>query len=462
LKANRSSREPEEEGVSVVVGAILMVGILVATLITVRLNYVPIWEQSREAEHALAVITQLASLRSQLDMHLDNSSGFPFAQTITMGGTASSSFSPPDAPDSLAFRPGVRSFNISSNKMLIFSTNGTDVSGLNQTWVGIPTATQVDGVLSVQALSLRVDLLDKTKENKKVTITITDGNGNSAGSFEFFVSRTNPDLVAISRTKDSTGATVTESPQAFHNSDVFAPYYVDVLDPKLKFHNLLAGAKKPLSLSLRHDPGMPASYAIAFTKQAADGSPVPSGTGGQVEAPFFRTYTSGSIVYTSNTNFYVPQEFTIANGAMVLKQPDGAVFRVDPAFSAARSGSFTVISLAIPSLSGNEALLSGGAKSATVYTRAVSQTTITAQAPRLFFTITTDYPTLWGDFIRAQLEGAGLGSLGSQPQFSITTVAGTPGSVTVNIFGTDSAPSSTTYDLAFIFRQVNVNTRIEG
>ncbi|HEV8360428.1 MAG TPA: hypothetical protein VGR28_08255, partial [Candidatus Thermoplasmatota archaeon] len=74
MKANRrpGAHADDDQGIAVVVGTVMLVGIVLTTLVTVQLYFVPVWEENDEAARLQTLSRQMAELKADIDRQTDN------------------------------------------------------------------------------------------------------------------------------------------------------------------------------------------------------------------------------------------------------------------------------------------------------------------------------------------------------------------------------------------------------
>lgn len=464
MKANRRRREMRRDGDAVtnILGAILVSVIVVALLVTVRVSFVPVWEENAEASHMQEMSNKLAAFKAQLDRQTGNATATAeVSSELPLGLQGSSIFAQNRQPGILEYAPASSSgdsFNISAERLTVLLANGTLVPIADNEWEDIPTTTEVDDVEQVVALRIRIDEMDRDKVGEQVTITLTDSAGNHQGRFEVTVEDAPSQYLPTYSTYNAVGELLTRVSTTYHEATSFTPFYVNTLEPEYVFDQVLAAADTPLTITLTHSAGMPADYSIAYLKSDGTGQSVLVGGGGSLKLAYAKSFGSGTLTYTARNSYYVPQTYIIENGAIILDQTNGAAFKVKPNFEAVDVLGILRLTLTLPTISGDASTISGP-RAATVFSSPRSGMGFSALAPSLNFTIATDYPILWANFFTTELESAGLSSDGSQPQFAVT-----PGTtnVTVAIYGPTADPGSTVNDISLSFAQANVRLRLEA
>jgi hypothetical protein len=456
--AARSFRN-DQRGVSVVVGAILVVSLIVATTITIRVAYVPVWQSEREAAHMSVVQNQFAQLKAVVDRQMDANDLLPQTQPVSLGPASTSAFSGSPAPSQLRFETGAMPFRVYTTKMNLQSENGTSYLGADETFQSIgtsPASINITSVSSVIGLRLRIANIGSSFVGDKVTVTIKDANGLFAGEFRFNVTVPTGAWAAHVRVQNAALTTLFEGETTYPSGATYAPYYVDVLSPAYRFVSQLSTVRGPLTLTLQTTTthAMVASYAITYVEAGPQGSAIRGGSG-LVNTNAIRGGVDGRLTFQGRTSYFPAQTYTFEHGAIILDQPDGQTFAVAPSFRATYVGSTTVLSVALPALTGDAATFAGRTTIGISCTPLL-RTTIIAEAPNMSLNLTTKHAGLWSRFWSDSL--LALPGFVNGTHFTIQTGAQW---TNLTVFGITSAPASTTYDVSLSFKQMQARIDLE-
>jgi len=442
----------DDDAVTVVVATILLAGIMLATLVSIRLYYVPVWEQDAEAAHLREVGNQIVSINSDIDRLVSNRSLGAVSNAVSLGRDSSSIFSTSlPTGGELAFNGTDKGFSLASNQITFVTENGTNLAGLNETWVPVSGSSTIDSVAQVQSFRLRVDVIDDpgAKDHNDLSVELTDRSGIFAGNFTVSVVKDSPDFDIIITTHDASGGILISQGPAYHLSNPISPYWVDLMAPEWRFDKVLLAAATPIQVQLV-EAGLTGNYAITYLQDTGSGSVLVGGTSGRVVTPYSATQPGGTMRFRSNNAFFLDQEYALENGAVILKQADGAVFKVRPGFTASLSGNQVGLDISLATLTG-DSNSHGAEDTAVVYTTPLAHTDFLALAPRFTLNVTTEFPSLWSQAFSDRLAAAGLSS--SLGQF---TVASGSSWASVTVYGVITAPGSTTNDLTIKYHQAVV------
>lgn len=444
-----------DAGVSVVVGAVLLIGAVVSGLVAYRLTVVPQMAEQAEADHLEAAGAAMTGLNERVLANLDDLSSARLPTSIPLQPRSPSVVSVPLGGGAVSFDPRQSSVTLSSPVLRIQTLNGTTQiggAGASGQWQAISGSDTIPDVTAVHGLRINITEPDPAAGDR-VRITITDANGNYAGEYSTLFQVNPPVLALLAETRDPSATSIfhnhlVEMRQASWDSN----YFVNGLDPLYSFDQILESAEKPMTLTFSEE-GANAAFIVAYEKAVGNGLSVLQGAGRDVPG-YEKTLQTGPIRFTSQNNWFLDQTYTIEHGAVILEQSDGAVFRVDPPFEARASSSFVRVGYDVPMFSG-EPVSIAGTESAQLFTRTESSTTVGAIAGRLNVSVQTSYPSLWAGFFEAELTDAGLTSQNCPPaspssgcQFQVTTTADT---ARLEIYGptaTDADPLKPTHDIA--------------
>src|SRR5437879_4315675 len=130
LRSMRSRRfGRDESGVSVVVGALLVLSLIIATTVTVRIAYVPVWQADREAAQMRTVQSQFAQFKAVLDRQTEASDLVPETVPLSLGPESTSIWSSNPAPSQVQYDPSVAPLTVYSSKLNLQTQNGTSLLG---------------------------------------------------------------------------------------------------------------------------------------------------------------------------------------------------------------------------------------------------------------------------------------------------------------------------------------------
>lgn len=446
----------DERAVSTVLGAVLMFGLLVLALVMIQVRFVPVWTEEREAKHMADLTDQLAFLKADLDrqagnatdpgvtdpLTLETAGGFDFFQGTTVG--AKLSFAP---------STGGQGIQVTSPNLRMQIRGGIPLFGLDEDWVAITTGDTVRNVTAVHHLRMRIDMIPSDYDDgDSATLTVTDGNGAFAGK-AVVIFRDFPSEQALElQTYGPDNTQISSSIEAFFQQTTVDWMYFDLLEPGLLFRDVLGAARLPLTLSLAQD-ALVGDYTIVYSSTA--GGLVSSGG---INIPnFSQTLGSGALTVEANNQEYVPQNYTLAHGALILEQLDGEVMVLPPTFSTRATSSLLALEWTLPGLVGASGGLDGVRAASVSIQPEAGGADFVAAAARLTFRIPTEHPAVWAQFLRVRMAEAGLNETGANPGFVLNATAT---DVLLDIRGPRAAVADTTEDIAVRFIQTFISVEL--
>ncbi len=441
-----------DEGVSVVIGAVLLLAILVAALVAFRLSYIPAAGEHAEAEHATITSRAADTLGVEIRDGARDGQSVPSATAIPMG--ASYPFLVPGPPRSgaVSFDPGEHAMRLESPSLTIHTRNGTHVGGGGSSgaWQSIEGAQTITDVDAVHALRVNVTDPDPL-DGETVSVEVRDQDGEYAGEFWLIIERDPPDINLIARTiaPPAPGTVVFENHLlSVHQQNWPAPYWVDLRTPLFGFATLLDQALSPLTLEFA-EAGLEATFVISYSEQQ-DGVSRTVGGGVTVE-PYERSWQTGPITIDTPAEFFVGQERIVEHGAVILAQPDGATFQTEPPITFQATSSFAKANLLLPALQGTPFSVAGNER-VDVRTWAQATQHVSAGAPEATLVLGTGFPDLWTTYLEDELEAEGLEAPGDYQ------IAANATHVTLTLTGPDGDPA--TRDVSLNLIQSRIQTRV--
>jgi hypothetical protein len=440
-----------QSAVSNVVGGILFFALVVTLFIVIRVNFVPVWEAEREADHMETVQGQFAQIKADVDRMVANRTQAGVSDPITLSRTTGSRvFATPGLPGSIEFRPGTAGMNLSANELFVYAQNGSSYIIPDEKWKEITSTASVIDISSVAHMRVRVLDPGNAGNGNSFTLTVFDKNGNYAGDMRV-IKEGHPSGYSIkSRVRTATNTILYDQGESFFQQDKPALYWVDTFASDTQFGNILRSAEPPLKIQFSSSQ-LRGEYTITYVSSSAG---VLVGGTGRLITNFESELPSGRLEFTSTNTHYVQQNLLFSNGAVILSQPDGSAFLVPPSFDVRRAGSTVILDLSLPRLSG---VAEGSSKRgvATVDNAPGPQTIIEGSAPSFTFNVTTSYPGLWSQFMEERLVLAGL----SKTAGHYVITQGT-GWIKVTVYGLTTPPASTIHDIRVELQHAVIYTTI--
>lgn len=474
-----------DEGVSVIVGAILITGIMLSAIVTVRLTFVPVWEEKAEAQHMEAVSRAMSELASETNRRIDNSSRAPVSVNIPMVAESGQTiFSTSRSPGALSFTDSQAPVRVSTPSMLLQVRNGTDLAGVNETWDTIGSSDEVRD--ATQVLNLRMNITGPPCQGTvrncfdngdNVRATITDSRGDFAGDLTAYMDRPKDSSTAFIKIQVRTPTKTVvfnNSVHSFQHTDWNPPYWVNTLNGDYRFDRLLDAARAPYDIRLTEnglDGTFSATYAQDVSGSGGAGTIIVGG-GGILEGNFQRLFTGGSLSYESDNLHYPAQAYVIENGALILEQSDGATFKIDPPIEISAGGGAAIVGLGVPALQGESTSFTGSRTTAVRLSTTSSQGAV-GSAGSFNITFHTAYPDLWETFLEEELARAGLTTaqdcdppsvdgddVDNDCRYALTTTSSKVDLMLLGPTAVDSFKDPATRDLSISYTQGSITTEI--
>jgi hypothetical protein len=364
----------KNQGVSNVIGVILILGIMSLFLVTVRLEWVPEWQQQKEARMSEDAEIQLGRLASELQQQQDNPVSFPIDLT-----RPTSFWVPVQLPATLEFEPGTVGASLDMTLQQT-SRNGAITLAAEPDWS--PLASETGDELAW----LRMRIPSPIDGGATATISFTDDSG-LLGSIEVETVSSNLlfSLVVGGQTIDQDSYFTGGSPD----------YYIFDLLRELETGAILSNPEGDIQLDVVNN--INGEFSWAFEN---DG--ILTSTAGPLLL-WQPTFSGGTLQADLNHQEFQNQRFIIENGGIVLAQDDGSVvrsaagLRIQPgAMYFAWSNMLGDAQTASESRTMSVSILQQGGKSMTGWTDALS------------YTLTTPYPLAWAAEISSQFEAAAI------------------------------------------------------
>lgn len=452
-------------------GTILVVGLLIISLVTIQTTFVPVWEETSEASRMGTVGQQMADLSGLLGEMSTTSNVRATSVVLGSAEQRTGMFAQPRTPHQVAFEPqpggSTQDVTVFTPNLTVLTTGEDErlTTGLDPAWQTVDPGEELDGVLRVDSLRLRLAEVGRDYVGDAVEIEVRDAKDRFAGDFRFYVTDHPSGFSLNVRVRQRDGTVLVDQGIAAFQQKTFSPYWVDVLENEWLFDQVLDGASpKPLTLHFRedninnppHSGDLDAEYSIAFREQTGSGEIIEA-SGGETLAPFERTFSGGQITYEGRSNHFPDQALVTEHGAVILEQPQGRVFRAAPTFDIRQVANRTQVTLQLSSLIG-PSVSTSTTSTVQVNLRSTVPDQLVGLTPQWSTRVTTDHPDLWESFLRQQLLDAGLS--GRAGEFTLTSG---PEHVNATIFGVEECdPTSCIRDVEVSLRHVPIVVEVRG
>lgn len=465
-------RRPDDAAISSVLGAVLVFGLLVITLVVVQTEFVPVWAEEREASHMQELTTQLGQMKSDLDRQVDNRTSVSISNPLTLqreGGFRF--FSGVQVPAEVSFEASAAGSGVTlrSDSMTILQSGDQSFLGLadDDDWVDIPPTDEIEDITLVRALRLRIDMNEDVcvnyDANDYATLIIKDSDDEEAGRATVTWVPSNSaewglrlDIFANFDDGATANDQISSDTEFFFQQlcagtqeNYLDYHYFDLLDPSYLFDAVLEAAGTPITLELE-ELGLVASYVMVYDAEPAGGGTTTFGSLGLVVAPYEPDpFAAGRLVIDTNNQNYVEQTYILEHGALLRMQGGDAAMAIPPNFRVTQSDTQTTIDWALPSLDGSSGSLSGSDTATVVGTPDGDRIDIQATTAALTLEIPSEYPAVWEEFFDRELRAAGMDA---STQYDLSSDAD---SVILEITGASSLV--TVEDIFIQFRQTNID-----
>ncbi len=452
MKANQQFRN-DDTGVSNVLGGILFFALIFMFLVVIRVDFVPTWEEDKEATSFTKMQGQLAGLKSEADRQATNQSVSEVGNALAIGERSSSRFyAAPPRPGTLSFTPNAATAFVSAPELTVFSRSGQVAGTTSESWQAAGSGSETD-IASVQHLRVRLNDPDTKGAGDNVKLTLTDADGAFAGSLEIYMAKSAPDVLIGSRVRAPDNTVINDIATSYHQSTGITKFWVDAMADDLGFDDVLRGAKAPYTMALTK-VNLDAEYTITYQKQVPGGTVFVGGTGATTTG-YTQTYGAGRLDIEPLTIQFPEYHYHYENGGVILHQDDGVILRVEPSLTLDVLAGITVVKMTVPSLIGvaDSVSLQG---TATVFLDGQGGAQVSGSAPAWTYTVSTAHPKAWTSFFHDAAKRGGLDvGLGEY------VVSSNAASATLTIYGKSADPLSTTHDLSIDLAHSRVKLRIE-
>jgi hypothetical protein len=307
----------DNNAVSTVVGAILLLGLLVAVAAFVSVYYVPSWVADDEARHAQDVFVDFSAIPIHIDkLVLANNTDVVSRQRIELGCGGIPIVSPGMSWGSLGAVPQEGNCRVVAN---VWTENITK----NGTSGNI-----TDGCVNITNMSSISKFYIYIKDSYKGTVFINLSNQEGG-----VILRIASDCYDITTWMYSTDVKILD--ELIITTDPDAVHPVNILSPGYGFSKVLSDADPPYNITMRAEPsgsGSDIMYAIEYYNY------------NKTIEPYTKT-SNGTMVYRSMNRYFLDQQFIYQNGAVFLCQPPDASMRIVPDTIIEDVGNYTYVAI---------------------------------------------------------------------------------------------------------------------
>ncbi|MGB1697495.1 MAG: hypothetical protein ACPHK8_03760 [Thermoplasmatota archaeon] len=306
----RSQFQSNDDGVSTVVAATLVLALGVVMFITFTSTQLPEWIEDREQNHGLSVKEQLGIFQSDLLQISNEDLGRVLSTDISL------------APEPIAFLQRGET----SGQVSVLDQTAMDLSMAGASLVanGDALATDADGALgtwnnvdTLQALVLRMDVATAIDAETGIDVTFDDGTTQIQATF----AHVGPDAPGSPCAGYSLVVRLTlparNLPQTCGVTDA-GTFDTDLFDA-LPLQQALGNLQRPFSVSF-------SVSAVAGTGAALwlDNNGIPNSVGTPIPGTYDVQRTLGSVAYLPNYLQAVREDVRLDGGSLTVEQATGA------------------------------------------------------------------------------------------------------------------------------------------
>lgn len=395
-------RTIDDEGVATAIGAVMLIVIMFVALVVFQTSFVPQWEEQAEAEHARLTQGQMVALLGTAQQRSANVTGAAVSLVMTMDdGTDFLFASGAEIPGEVGFVGGA-GIHASADELIIARRDGTSLAAWAEEWVAITSAQTVGDISQIDHLRLRIYDPEDGSDGDAVHLQIIDGDGNLAALMTTYIDRYPSGYAIRVAVSDDEGNVLVDTGESRFQQDQPPLVWVDAMEREYLLRSLVAGAKTPLTLHIDPD-GLDADFTIQGT--SVNGGPITPGAGALVTD--YEEFVAGKSFTVHHKNQRFPdQKLSIDHGAIVLVQPDGAAFLVEPDFTFGTMQGGGATAQWSDVLFDNPGQSLATKRPVHIVLGGTEVTDIQATAPAFAWNITTPYPSLWADWLDRQAEAA--------------------------------------------------------
>ena len=311
-KLVRSRIFPNDDAVSIIVSAILLLGLLVSCIAFINVYYVPVWIADDEARHMRDVFVDFSAIPGCIDsLVLANETGSVSKHRIQLGGGDIPIISSGMSWGTLGVVPREANFTVKADVWVETISENFTHEDLNCSGTNL---TNISGISSFY-----IDVMGIKKPNEYIIVNFT--NQSEKGRVEIWIKSPN-ELKITTWGRD--GNKIIDEWVINKKIENGSIYEVDILNPCYGFSKVLSDANTPYSLTIINTSQISGSFTIEY-----DGynKTIKHYTGTDVIT------SNGTLMYESLNRYFLNQKFIYQNGAVFLCQPPNVSMRIAPDIS---------------------------------------------------------------------------------------------------------------------------------
>ena len=300
----------DNNAVSTVVGAILLLGLVVLCIAFVEVHYVPSWGADDEARHLRDVFVDFSTVPSRIDtLVLANDTDTVSKQRIKLGIGDMPLMAPGKSWGTIGAVPREGNFRVEANNVWMVNTTRNGTLFHNFTDDGLD-------IINVSSISVFDIYLWETANNSWIYINLTR-QGNQSGSVG--INYTSDKLTITTRGDDDKITDKMEINKDINLTSYADPgYKIDLLNPCYGFSKVLSDTEIPYNLTITNSTDVTGWYQTDYYNLTRKDYSITS---------------NGTLIYKSMNRYFIDQKFIYQNGAVFLCQPPDASMRISPAIT---------------------------------------------------------------------------------------------------------------------------------
>lgn len=403
----------DDRGVSVLVSAVLVLGLLVVVSGTYTATILPARVEEREAQHLQQVDETYARIASAIAS--DHAKPLKFSSEVSLGTELESWFVTRGSEAHLYVHQEGFYQRIECRAPRLLTLGQSPAPGA-QFASGLVSKTDV-AYLEFARLKLesyRFRFAEPTKQDW-VTIEAIHA-GRVLGRFQAVLDARDSSLRV--RVTDADGTLSTDQLVESGLPNPIPSYLIDSLDPLYGFNGLVAGMPKPWTLRFSSSTGTASIFALY---RSPSGAPGLVGAGAPVADPWVESARSDALVYDSEPTRFVGQTYALEGGTFLLDQPEGEILRTGSI--AAADGSTRWLSLSGLELDGHGSRRGSHSVQLEFSREPVGRKIVTCENPK--WNATTPYPEAWANAWSRISSGSGVPvTISTGPQWVVAQLKG--------------------------------------
>lgn len=377
MRPNRFRRD--ENGVSVIVSAVLVLGLLVVISATYTSTILPARVAQKEALHLQGVDESFGRIASALGS--DQHTSLRFSTVLPLGTKLESMFVPTSSTADLFVYQSefFQRVTCTNPKLLILG----QAPAPGATFAGAPITKTNVGWVDL----MRIKLTHYEFPSGQDTITVEAvRNGKAMATFKTVMDGQFNSLRVV--VTDADGRVSVDQLVETGLPSPLPGYLIDVMDPLYGFSGLVAGLPQPWTLNFKSTTGKAGMFAL-YRQPSGAASLI--GIGATIASPWVETSSSDALVFDAKPTKFTHQTYALEGGAFILQQPAGAVLRSGSV--AAADGASRWLSLTGLTLDGSGSRSGSDTVQVEFNREPVGRKIVECDNPR--WNATTHYPEAW-------------------------------------------------------------------